>query len=238
MGSALVGLLAGALTTLSPCVLPILPFVLLAALERHRFGPLALAGGIVVAFSGAGLLFSGATQALGASTDGLRQAAAALLMIFGVVLLVSALKDRIAAFGASHAGPLNRALESFRPQGLRGQFVLGLLLGAVWTPCAGPTLGAAVTWAASTATLGNAALVMLSFGIGACLPLLAIAYGSRQTLQARRAALARIERVTRPALGGAVLLVGALIALGVDKTAEAALVGAMPDWLVYITTAF
>src|SRR5690349_21513779 len=52
MGPALLGLLAGALTILSPCVLPVLPFVLFATLERHRFGPLALAGGLVVAFTG------------------------------------------------------------------------------------------------------------------------------------------------------------------------------------------
>ena len=236
MGSALLGLAAGALTILSPCVLPVLPFVLFAALERHRYGALALAGGLVVAFSAVGLLVAGASAAFGPSTDTVRNVSALLLVVFGAVLLLSTLKNRVAAFGASLAAPLNRALERFSPQGLHGQFLLGLLLGAVWAPCTGPTLGAAVTWAASSATFGKAALVMVFFGIGACAPLLAIAYGSRQALQARRAALVRFEAMARPVLGGAVLALGALIALGVDRAAESALVRAMPEWLVYVTT--
>ena len=237
MGSALLGLIAGALTILSPCVLPVLPFVLFAALERHRLGPLALAGGLVVAFSGIGLAVSGASAAIGPSTDAVRQLSAVLLILFGGVLLLSTLKNRFAAVGVWFAAPLNRALVRFSPSGLHGQFLLGLLLGAVWAPCTGPTLGAAVAWAASSATLGKAALVMIFFGVGACLPLLAIAYGSRQTMQARRAALARVEHLARPALGGTMLALGTLIAFGVDRAAEAALVRAMPDWLVRVTTA-
>jgi cytochrome c-type biogenesis protein len=237
MGSALLGLGAGALTILSPCVLPVLPFVLFAALEQHRYGPLALAAGLVASFSAAGLLVAGASVAFGPSADAVRQISAALLIVFGALLLLSTLKNRVAAFGAFLAAPLNRLLERFSPQGLHGQFLLGLLLGAVWAPCTGPTLGAAVTWAASSATLGKAALVMAFFGIGASLPLLAIAYGSRQALQARRAAMARFEATVRPLLGGAVLALGALIALGVDRAVEAALVRSMPDWLVQLTTA-
>ncbi|HEY5896067.1 MAG TPA: cytochrome c biogenesis protein CcdA [Burkholderiales bacterium] len=236
MASVLLGLLAGTLTVLSPCVLPVLPFVLFAALERHRFAPLALAAGLVVAFTGAGLAIAGASIVWAPSADVMRQASAVLLVVFGAILLLSTLKNRVAALGASLTGPLNRALERLSPDGWPGHFTLGLLLGAVWTPCTGPTLGAAITWAASSATLGKASLVMLAFGAGASLPLLAIAYGSRQALQARRAALARIERLTRPALGGLILALGAFIALGVDKAVEAALVRAMPDWLVYITT--
>lgn len=237
MGSALLGLVAGTLTVLSPCVLPVLPFVLFAALERHRFGPLALAGGLVLAFSAVGLAVA-AGAALAPSPAVVRATAGALLIVFGGLMLVSTLKSRFASFAVRLAAPLERVLERFSPHGLRGQFVLGLLLGAVWTPCTGPTLGAAMSWAAASATFDRAALVVVFFGIGASLPLLAISYGSRQALAARRAAFARLERLARPALGGAVLALGALIALGIDKTVEAALVQAMPEWLVYVTTLF
>lgn len=238
MGALFLGTLAGALTTLSPCVLPILPFVVLGALDRHRFGPVALAAGLIVAFAGFGMLVYGAGSAFDISADSIRLASAAMLVLFGGFLLSTALAERVSALGAPVTGLLNRTLERFSPTGVGGQFALGALLGAVWSPCSGPTLGAAVTLAASGNSPAKAAAIMLFFGVGASLPLLAVAYGSRQTLRARRELFAKIERRTRPALGGVLIAAGLLVLLGLDRVLEAAFVKVMPNWLVTLTTLY
>ena len=238
MGSLLLGLLAGTLTTLSPCVLPILPIVLLGAFEESRLGPLALAGGVITTFVALGVALAGAGWALDISSEAVKAGAAALMVMFGLVLLSSALQQRIVATSGPLTAPLNRMLERFTPQGLWGQYGLGALLGAVWTPCSGPTLGAAVTLAANSQTAAKAAAIMLFFALGACIPLMAIAYGSRQSLIARRDLMRRFGSATKPILGGVILLLGVLVLLGVDKMIETAFVNSMPDWLVRVTTQF
>ena len=238
MSAALLSLLAGSLTTLSPCVLPILPIILLGALDQHRHGPLALAGGMVVSFVTFGLLIYGAGWALNISADSIRNFSAALLLTFGVVLLSAALQRRVATAASSMTGSMGGALQRFTPDGLTGQFALGAMLGAMWNPCSGPTLGTAVTLAADSQTIGNAAVIMVFFGLGACLPLLALAYGSRQTLKSRRVQLTQLAQVAKPVLGLVLVIAGSFVLSGFDRTVEAALTDAAPDWLVRLTTRF
>lgn len=238
MGTIFLGLVAGALTTLSPCVLPILPIVLLGAMDQHRLGPIALAGGLVTTFSTLGLVLSGAGWALDIRGDIVRITAAGLMVLFGLILLSTVLQQRFAALATPVTDRFNRILERFTPHGLTGQFALGALLGAVWSPCSGPTLGTAISLAASSQTVAKAASIMLFFSIGASLPLMAIAYGSRQTLKSRRELLSRFGHAAKPLLGAVMLLAGLLVVLGLDKTIETVVVASMPDWLVRITTRF
>ena len=238
MGFLLLGLLAGALTTLSPCVLPVLPFVVFAALDRHRFGPIALAAGMASAFAIVGILVAGAAPVLDGAGNYARTGAAILMLLFGIVLISPVLQDRAALALGPLSARMNDRLAGFSPDTLGGQFALGALLGAVWTPCSGPTLGAAVGLAANSATLPAAASIMVSFGLGASLPLVGIAYGSRQTLKSRRALAAGIARYAKPFLGIFMAAIGLAVLSGVDKLVEAALVNAMPDWLVTLTTRY
>jgi len=233
----LLGLLAGALTTLSPCVLPVLPFVLFAALDRHRFGPLALAAGMAVTFAIVGIAVSAAGLSVAADTA--RFSAAVLMALVGVVLLSPRLQQRLAVLVAPFANRLNDSTREFGAGGgLAAQFTLGSLLGAVWSPCSGPTLGAAIALAASSQSIAKAAAIMLFFGLGASLPLLGVAYGSRASLQGRKAALQQAGRIAKPLMGGAMVFVAALVLSGWDKLIEASLVRAMPDWLTALTTRF
>ena len=238
MGSAFLGLIAGMLTTLSPCVLPILPIVLIGALGQRRWGPVALIGGMVLSFTALGLLVPGTARALDIPSDFIRSTSAVLLMLFGLVLLSTALQNRFAALSAPLSNAMNNVAGTFAPQGVQGQFLLGALLGAIWTPCSGPTLGAAITLAASGETVLKAGAVMLAFGIGAAIPLLLLAYGSRETMKARRTLFLEVGRIANPALGALLVAVAVLILLGLDRSIEAAMVGAMPDWLLGLTTRF
>lgn len=231
-------LLAGLLSTLSPCVLPLLPVVLGAAVSEHRFGPAALALGIALSFTAIGILVATVGVAIGLDTDAFRIAAAILLLVIGTVLLVPRLQQRVAVA----AGPFGNWAEArfggFSSAGLGGQFGVGLLLGAVWSPCAGPTLGAASLAAASTDNIGSVAATMAAFGIGAALPLLGLGLLSRGAAMRWRDRLRAAAGFVKPLMGAALLAAGLLIVTGLDKRAEATLVDASPAWLTSLTTRF
>src|ERR1051326_5148193 len=142
-GGILFGLLAGVLSTLSPCVLPLLPLVLGAAVAAHRFGMLVLAAGMVISFVSIGLLVATIGFSAGLTAELFRDASAVLLGALGIILLSGSLRQRfaVAAGGLGNAG--NRFMERIEPSGLTGQFLIGIVLGAIWSPCVGPTLGAA-----------------------------------------------------------------------------------------------
>jgi cytochrome c-type biogenesis protein len=227
---------AGALSTLSPCVLPLLPIILFGALEQHAWGPVALAAGLSASFASVGIFLASLGFSIGLDPTAFRLAVAALMLIIGIVLLVPALQSRFALAAAPVAMGGQALIDRLRPFGIGGQFALGTLLGAIWSPCAGPTLGAAIGLAAQSETAGRAAIVMATFSLGAATPILALAYGSRQAIVARRDLLARTSRIAKPIMGAALVSVGAFVLTGFDKVVEASLTRAMPDWLVTVTT--
>jgi cytochrome c-type biogenesis protein len=231
-------LLAGLLSTLSPCVLPLVPIVVATALGEHRLGPVALAAGLALSFVVIGLLVATVGFAAGLDQDVFRSVAAVLLIVVGGVLLVPRLQLRL----ASAAGPIGNWAQAqaggFLTRGLGGQLAVGVLLGAVWTPCVGPTLGAASVLAARAENLTYVALTMLAFGIGAALPLLAIGMMSREALMRWRNRLLAAGSSGKTLLGVLLVATGALILTGLDKRVETILVDASPAWLTEFTTRF
>jgi cytochrome c-type biogenesis protein len=227
---------AGALSTLSPCVLPLLPIILFGVLDRHALGPLALVAGLSASFTVVGITIASFGFSIGLDPATLRVGVAALMLSVGAILLVPALQNKLAVIAAPVASGGQTLLNRLQPQGVGGQFVLGVLLGVIWSPCSGPTLGAAVGLAAQGESLGKATAIMLTFGLGAATPILALAYGSRQAIFARRDRLVRISNFAKPLMGTAFVAIGAFVLTGLDKIIEASLTRAMPDWLVTVTT--
>lgn len=119
-----------------------------------------------------------------------------------------------------------------------GQFGLGLLLGAVWSPCVGPTLGAASLLAAKGENLGAVALTMFGFGIGAALPLMALGLLSREAMMRTRGRLVEAGKGGKMLLGLLLVAIGLLVATGLDKRLETVLVDASPAWLTELTTRY
>lgn len=238
IGSPLLAFLAGILSILSPCVLPILPLVLGAAASGHRHGPLALAAGLCLSFVGIGLFLATAGHSIGLDADRLRYVAAALILLVGIVLVVPQLQARIAVAAGPIGNWADGRMVASRSGGVAGQFWIGVLLGAVWSPCVGPTLGAASLLAAQGKDLAQVALTMLAFGIGAALPLLGLGWASRETMMRWRGRLLAAGSGMKLLLGLLLLGVGMLIISGADKALEALLVEASPEWLTNLTTRF
>ena len=128
LGTFALGYAAGVLSTLSPCVLPLVPILIVSALAQHRRGPLALAAGLALSFAVVGLLIATVGVALGLDQGLLRQFAALLLVGFGIALLSTKLQERFAslASGVSSAG--HGLLARITAGGLWGQFLVGGLL--------------------------------------------------------------------------------------------------------------
>ena len=230
------GLAAGVLSTLSPCVLPIVPILLGSAVDAHPRAPLALAAAFALSYAVVGSVLAWAGTALGFDPDKFRLVGAAILGALGLVLMSGALQRRFATAtsGIGHAG--NQLLLRLRLDGLSGQFAIGLALGVVWSPCVGPTLGAAIVLASQAANLPQVASLMGIFALGAVLPVLALAYGSRTAMSRIAGSLVRAGRAGKMVLGVTMLAVAAMILLGFDKPAEAWLVDSSPAWLTRLTT--
>ncbi|WP_020652736.1 cytochrome c biogenesis CcdA family protein [Massilia niastensis] len=182
--------LAGVLTIASPCVLPMLPLLLgTKVTEGGRARPLFVIAGFVLAFSSAGLLLALASGA-DVLQDSVRTIALAMLGATGVLRLWPALYDRLAAAAMALMPAAGGAVSQARP-GNAGGFLLGLTLGAVWTPCAGPVLASILALVAQSRDLDRAAILLALYAAGAALPMLLIAHGGR-------AAAGRLRWLTAP----------------------------------------
>jgi len=238
IGTIGLAFLAGVLSILSPCVLPLLPIVLGTAQSEHRLGPVALASGLALSFTVIGLFVATIGFAIGLDTNVFRAISAVLLIGVGTVLLVPRLQEQFAVAAGPVGSWVDDRFGGFSATSLWGQLGLGLLLGAVWAPCVGPTLGAASLLAAKGETLGQVALTMLAFGIGAALPLMVLGFVSREAMLRWRGRLMEAGKGGKMLLGALLVAVGLLVATGADKHLEAFLVNASPDWLTNLTTRY
>lgn len=238
IGSFGLAWLAGVLSTLSPCVLPLLPILVGSALSAHRRGLWALAFGLAVSFAALGLFVATAGISLGLDERIFRGVGATLLLIFGVIMLSSGLQRRFAAATSSLSSIGHDVLAKFNPDGWRGQLGVGVLMGVIWSPCVGPTLGAASTLAAQGQQLSHAGLLMLLFGLGAATPLVLFGLVSEEAMQRLRQRLFQTSAIGKPAMGLIFAVLGGVILLGIDKSAERLLVELSPDWLTALTTRY
>lgn len=236
MGALFLSFIAGALTTINPCVLPLLPVVFATALTTGRAGPLALVAGLVTGFTAVGVAVAAAGTFFGIDERTIRPIVAILFIAIGAALMYSPLERKLsslfAPIGATGATLAARA-SAF---GVAGQFAVGLLLGAIWSPCSGPALGAAIGLAAEAGDVPLAALRMAVFGLGAASILLLLAYGSRAFVARKRERLAWVARIAKPTAGAVFLALGLAMLTGFDKWIETMLLDVTPDWLVNLTT--
>lgn len=223
--------LAGLLTLINPCVLPVLPIVLASALQAHRFGPVGLALGMAASFTAFGITVAAAGRALGLTETAVSQTAAVFMVLFGLTLLVPRTNAAFAFATAGLSARADRSIDGLDRSGLAGQALTGALLGAVWSPCVGPTLGGAISLASQGQNLGTAAAIMAAFALGVSSVILALGYGARAVLQRRQALMRRIAKRAKPILGWVFVAVGLALFFNLHHRVEGALLNLLPVWL-------
>ena len=231
-------MVAGSLTTLSPCVFPLLPLVLGGAVQSNPLAPLAMGAGMTASFAGIGLLLGALGPALGVDADSVRTLGAAMLIAFGLVMLVPVLNERFTQAVMPIASSAQAASSRLNAGSLLGALALGGLLGLVWSPCSGPLLASAMTLVASEGGAGRGAFILGLFGLGAAVPLMVAAYASRSGFVRARGWVLTHAETLKKVFGGLIVAAGVAILTGADKWFEAQVLDVLPDSWVRLTTLF
>jgi len=228
---------AGLLTLINPCVLPVLPIVLVSALNASKAGPVALAAGMSLSFVVFGVLVTAFGASIGLTQDRLAHIGALMMVAFGVVMIVPMFSRRFQTATAGLAAGADARIDTLQTQSLQGQFMGGLLLGVVWSPCIGPTLGGAIALASQGKNLGYVTLIMVFFALGVSTLILALGLGARQTIRSRAQLLRRLAEKSRVLIGVTFIVVGAALYFKFHHVLEGWLVQIMPFWLQDLSVA-
>jgi len=230
--------LAGLLTLINPCVLPLLPIVLAGSVSKNKYGPMAMAVGLALSFTVVGFLIYTVARNIGLDQDAISRFGAGIMIGFGVILIVPQFERQFAKVTSGVAAGGNKSINKINDDGLGGQLLTGVLLGVAWSPCIGPTLGGAIGLASQGENLFYALMIMAVFSLGAGSIVLALSYGSRELIGQRRALLNDISKYAKPIMGAALLAVGLSIWFHFDRVVEVWALDAMPDWLIDFSVRF
>jgi cytochrome c biogenesis protein CcdA len=225
--------IAGIVGVMSPCVWPLVPVVMAASTTSGRSGPVYLAGGLAASFAVAGTFLTFVLVSMGLDPEFFRYVAAVLLVAMGLLLIVDRLGERssLALSRLASGFAVGRGARGRGVGGAVGQFGVGALLGVVWLPCVGPTLGIAIALAALGENLLGSFSVMLAYGLGTAGVLLAVGLLSGRFLVKRGATGFRAGAIGRKVLGWSVLVLGVLVLTKMDKILEALAVDLLPSWV-------
>jgi len=233
----LLGYGAGLLTLINPCVLPVLPLVLASATHSGKYGPLVLAVGMSITFVFLGMIVITIGSSIGLDERLMSQIGATLMVAFGLVLLVPKLNAQFALATGVIAERADTQVGELPQSNLGGVFISGMLLGAVWSPCIGPTLGGAISIASQGQNLGYALMVMTSFALGVATVIIALGYGTREAIRSRQSWLQPLAERSKSIMGIVLLVVGLAILFGLHHVIEAWLVQVLPIWLQDLSVA-
>ena len=223
----LFALLAGILTVGAPCILPMLPILLGTTVgQKSRWRPVLITLGFITSFALVSFLFGLFTSVLGLSPQGLRTAAVIMLAIFGIFMVWPAPFEKLTSYLSGLINSASRVSEK-AGNGNGGALVLGLMLGIIWTPCAGPVLGSILTLIATKKDLVNAALLLAAYSVGAGIPLLIVGYGG-QYVTTRVRFIANYSARIQQVFGVLILLLAAAIYSGYDTVLQAKLLQYIP----------
>ena len=222
-------LMAGVLSILSPCVWPLVPIVMASSSNSGKKGQLALALGLSVAFALAGGVLTFILFSLGLSPEVLRWFGAVMLVLMGVSLLLPKVANWLSLV-LTKLTPEQQTQHS-EQNGVFNQFMIGMMLGLVWLPCVGPTLGAAIALASLGEDLLMASSVLFLFGLGTASALVITSIISTSVLQKFRPnVFSNVEKLKK-LLGILLLILAIMVITGFDKTLETIALNYLPSWV-------
>ncbi len=211
--------IAGLVTILKPCCLPLVPAVMSGS-AGGKFRPVAIVSGMALSFTIMGTLVSGFGAAFAGFADYMRSLSIIFIIGMGAVLFDDDINMEFIKLSSSitqgmrnNTGFLNRAMPE---QGLFGGFFLGMSLGVVWIPCVGPILGAVLAYVASVGNMSYGAWMLFVYSVGMSLPMLSIAYYGKKVTN-RYKWFMRNGEVLKKLAGLVLIVVGIMLLFNIDK---------------------
>ena len=221
--------LAGVVTVLSPCILPVLPVVLSGTVGGGKARPLGIITGFVVSFTVFTLTLSALVSLLGISADVLRYIAAGLILAFGLVMVIPPLKNAFMRLVSGLSGAGTRQPAAGGKKGYLSGLVLGLSLGLVWTPCVGPIMASVITLALSTSVDAGAVFITLAYAAGTAVPLFLIMQGGRALLNKFSFFTKHSDKIQK-VFGALMILTAVALFTGVDRYFQSFILQALPGY--------
>jgi cytochrome c biogenesis protein CcdA/thiol-disulfide isomerase/thioredoxin len=223
--------MAGVVTVLSPCILPVLPVVLAGSVDGGKARPYGIIAGFISSFTLFTLTLGALTRALGIPPDALRLLAGIIILLFGVVMVVPFLKERFSAW-ASSLGTLGSGMNRSsgnRSKGFRGGFALGTSLGLVWTPCVGPIMASVISLSISGQTDAGSVFITLAYSAGTAVPLFLIMKGGRGLLNRFPALSGNSGRIQK-IFGSLMILTSLALFTGADRNFQTWVLDVFPGY--------
>lgn len=223
---------AGIVTILSPCILPVLPIVLSGGISGGKSRPLGVVAGFILSFTFFTLAISTIVRLTGLPVDVLRTLSVVVVFLFGLTLLLpmfqvwmELLFNKLARFAPIRSSG----------SGFSGGFLLGISLGLIWTPCVGPIIASVITLAATRMVNLGAVLITLAYATGTAIPMLGITYGGRGLLNRMPGLLRNTDKIQR-VFGVLMILVAIAINFNLDRKFQVYILDRFPQYGVGLTS--
>ncbi|MCL7412756.1 MAG: cytochrome c biogenesis CcdA family protein [ANME-2 cluster archaeon] len=232
--SIVLAFIAGLLTVITPCILPILP-AMLAGSSGGRFRPVAIVAGMSLTFTLMGVAISAVGAVFAPFESVLRWFSLLFIIGMGAVLydddinsIFVKITSRLSqSVSESFGSIVPKRFKSKNEDGLFGAFTLGMSLGVLWIPCVGPILGSILALVGFGGNVTYGAVLLLTYSIGVSIPMLLIAYFGK-SVSGRIQWFARNGSRLKKMSGAALMLVGLAMLFGVDKMLQAILLPYFP----------
>lgn len=227
--------LAGIVTILSPCILPILPIVLSGSLTGSKKRPFGIITGFILSFTFFTLFLSTIVRVTGISADALRKVSVVIVLMFGASLLIPKFRVLLEIFFSKLS---NFAQSSQKPSPSHADFPAGVLvgvsLGLVWAPCVGPILASVISLALTGTVTVSAVFITFAYAVGTAIPMLAITYGGRNLLN-RAPWLIKNSGKIQKAFGVLMIITAIAIAFNIDRKFQTYILATFPNYGVGLT---
>lgn len=218
--------LAGVVTVLSPCILPVLPIVLSGSLSGGRRRPIGIVLGFIASFTFFTLFLASIVRVLRVSPDILRGFSVMVIFLFGLSLVLPQMQYLFERLFVK--------LARFTPKvsadsGFLGGLFIGISIGLIWTPCVGPILASVISLALTGSVTSTAFFITLAYSIGTALPMFAIVYGGRNLLDKVPWLMANTIKIQK-AFGVLMMIVAVGILLNIDRKFQSFILDRFPGY--------
>jgi cytochrome c biogenesis protein CcdA len=237
---------AGFLSTLQPCVLPLIPIILGGAIHQNKYAPIYIGLGMVAFYTLFGAITGFIEPLFGLEPSQFQTIGAVMMVGSGIVLLAPQLLSRFGILFSGVLNRLNQKADSLSFESPISCLLLGAILSLIWTPCAGPMLASALTLLTSglmadggtnTQSILQGSVLLGFYGIGAAMPLVILAYITRTAFSHWSKGLIKAQGLATKILGIFFLVMGVLILTGALKMIEIYILTITPEfWLRFISS--